>query len=244
MGGMCAVIISVEPSEPRMLLVGIRDEMLDRPWLPPGRHWPELPLVGGRDELAGGTWLAVHPAIPRVACVVNGRGQHAPQPFRRSRGELPLLAGAGGRPALDRLDPAAYDPFHLVVADIASAEVLSWDGVRETRASLGAGTYLFTSGGLDPQNQQALRIAGQFAAARPAADPSAEPGDAWGGWLKLAAGEGLAEPDPRPIGPRRDAPGGRAYGTNSVSYVAFGPTGIRYDFQPVPGRIAPVAAIA
>jgi transport and Golgi organization protein 2 len=241
---MCAVIVSIEPSEPRMLLVGIRDEMLDRPWLPPGRYWPELPLVGGRDELAGGTWLAVHPAIPRVACVLNGRGQHAPQPFRRSRGELPLLAGAGGRPALDRLDPAAYDPFHLVVADIASADVLSWNGVRESRTSLGAGTYLFTSAGLDPQDQKALRIASKFAAARPSADPSADPCDAWGGWLTLAAGEGLAEPDPRAISARPGQPAGRAYGTTSVSYVAFGPAGIRYDFHSVPGRIGAVAAIA
>jgi Transport and Golgi organisation 2 len=226
---MCAVIVSVELSEPRMLLVGIRDEMPRRPWLPPGRHWPELPLVGGRDELAGGTWLAVHPGIPRVACVLNGRGQHAPQPFRKSRGDLPLLAGAGGWPALDRLDPAAYDPFHLVVADIASAELLSWDGVRETRTSIGAGTYLITSAGLNARDPEAVQVAGKFAAVRPAADPSAEPGDAWGGWPALAGG---------------DLPGGRAYGTSSVSYVAFGPAGIRYDFEPVPGRIGAVAAIA
>jgi hypothetical protein len=237
---MCTVIISLDPSEPRTLLVGIRDEMLDRPWLPPARHWADLPLVGGHDERAGGTWLAVHPAIPRVACVLNGRGQAAPEPFRKTRGELPLLAGAGGWPALDGLDPAAYDPFHLVVADIASAGVLSWDGVREARISLSAGTYVITNAGLDPEDPKAVQFAGKFAAARPAADPSAGPAEAWGGWLTLAGGDGLAETDPRAIRVRRELPGGRAYGTSSVSYVAFTPAGMRYDFEPVPGQIAAV----
>ena len=207
-----------------MLLVGIRDEMLDRPWLPPGRYWPELPLVGARDERAGGTWLAVHPAIPRVACVLNGRGQHAPQPFRKSRGELPLLAGTGGRPALDGLDPATYDPFHLIVGDIASVEVLSWDGVRESRISLGTGMHVITSSGMDPQDPKALRFAGTFAAVRPAVSPYAEPGEAWGGWHTLTGG-------------------GRMDGTGSVSYVAFGPAGMRYDFEPVPGSISAVRLI-
>jgi hypothetical protein len=210
---MGAVIVSLEPSQPRMLLAGIRDQLPHRPWQPPGRHWPELPLLGGTDELTGGTWLAVHPAIPRVACVVDGRGQHAPQPFRRSRGELPLLAGAGGWPALERLDPAAYDPFHLVVADIASAWVLSWNGVRESRISLGAGTYAITDVGVDPRDPRAKR----FAAALPAADPAAAPGAAWGEWPALAAGAG------------------------PVSYVAFSPSGTRYDFEPAPGQIIAVA---
>jgi hypothetical protein len=216
---MSMVIVSLEPSEPKMLLVGIRGEMLNRPWLPPGRHWPELPLVGGRDELAGGTWLAVHPAIPRVACVLNGRGQHAPQPFRKSRGELPLLTATGGRPALDGLDPAAYDPFHLIVGDIASVQVLSWDGVRESRISLGTGMHVITSNGMNPQDPKALRLAGKFTAVRPAVSPSAAPGEAWAGWHTLAGGGG----------------------TSSVSYVAFAPAGMRYDFEPVPGRISAVA---
>jgi len=234
MGG---VIVSLEPFSPVMLLVAIRDEAPRRAWLPPARHWPELPLIGGRDELAGGTWLAVHPAIPRVACVLNGRGQHAPQPFRRSRGDLPLRAAAGGRPAVDGLDPGAYDPFHLIVADIAAAQMLSWDGVRATRTSLGPGTHLITSAGLDPQNPHAIDLAEQFAAACPAASPSAQPGDAWGGWLKLAGGTEL----PQTGSDQRPTPSGPIRVTSSVSYVAFGPGGMRYDFQPVPGQISAVS---
>lgn len=199
---MSSVIVSLEPSSPLMLLVAIRDEAPGRAWLPPAWHWPELPLIGGRDERAGGTWLAVHPAIPRVACVLNGR-----------------------------------DPFHLIVADIAAAQMLSWDGVRTTRTSLGPGTHLITSAGLDPQNPHAIDLAEQFAAARPAASPFAQPGDAWGGWLKLAEGTEL----PQTGSDQRPTPSGPIRVTSSVSYVAFGPGGMRYDFRPVPGQISAVS---
>jgi Putative transposase of IS4/5 family (DUF4096)/Transport and Golgi organisation 2 len=110
---MGTVIISLEPSSPTMLLMGIRDEAPGRPWLPPAWHWPELPLIGGRDELAGGTWLAVHPAIPRVACCCPGgisRSTRVPRyPSDMSDAEWQVIeptlpapawkAGKGGRPA-------------------------------------------------------------------------------------------------------------------------------------------------
>ena len=64
----------------------------------------------------------------------------------RTERELPLQAASGGRPALDRLDPDAYDPFHLIVADTWSAQVLSWDGIRTSRISLGKGTHAISSG--------------------------------------------------------------------------------------------------
>src|SRR5579862_8015955 len=98
-----------------VLLLGFRDELTSRPWQPPARHWPGSPLVGGRDEQAGGTWLAVHPRIPRVACILNARGTQAPPQTRRSRGELPLRAAAEGQQALPELAAqpsvlASYDP--------------------------------------------------------------------------------------------------------------------------------------
>jgi hypothetical protein len=77
-----------------------------------------------------------------------------------------------GRLAADRLDPDAYDPFHLIVADIAAAQILSWDGIRATRTSLSPGTHLITSAGLEPQGTP---IAAKFAAARPGPDPADAP---------------------------------------------------------------------
>ena len=121
---MCTVVVSLAPEDQvPLLLLGIRDEFTGRPWQPPARHWPGSPLIGGRDEQAGGTWLAVHPDLSRVGCILNGRGEFAPADRRRSRGELPLRAAAEGRGALKQLreDPdalASYDPFFLVCADL------------------------------------------------------------------------------------------------------------------------------
>ena len=143
---MCTVVISLAPEDPvPLLLLGIRDEFTGRPWQPPARHWPGSPLIGGRDEQAGGTWLAVHPDLHRVSCVLNGRGEFAPADRRRSRGELPLRAAAVGRRALKELhdDPdtlARYDPFYLVCADLnpfPAVLLLSWDGRRAGLTELG-----------------------------------------------------------------------------------------------------------
>jgi hypothetical protein len=232
-----------------LLLLGFRDELTDRPWQPPARHWPGSPLVGGRDEQAGGTWLAVHPQIPRVACILNARGEPAAPENRRSRGELPLRAAADGPRALERLpeDPgtlARYDPFFLICADLVpavSALMLSWDGTRAALESLEPDrTHLITNAGHTyPQagehaDAKAEHFGAKFAAHRPDADPDATIKDAWGDWLTLAGGDGLSDTDPAAIVVRHELPDGRVYGTTSVSLVALGAGGLRYDFQPVP----------
>jgi Transport and Golgi organisation 2 len=92
---MCTAVLSIEPGK-RVLLAGVRDELTDRPWEPPGTHWSAYPdLIGGRDLQAGGTWLAVMPSQSRVSCVLNGVGVTAPAATRHSRGDLPLLGAAG-----------------------------------------------------------------------------------------------------------------------------------------------------
>ena len=249
---MCTVVVSLAPGERMpLLLLGFRDEFAGRPWQPPARHWPGSPLVGGLDEQAGGTWLAVHPGIPRVACVLNTRGQPAAPENRRSRGELPLSAATEGPQALEQLheDPAAlarYDPFFLICGDLnpsgptASALMLSWDGRHAALADLEPATHVITNAGrtYPPGSQdpdaKAARFGPRFAAHRPGADPSATLQDAWGDWLTLAGGDGLPADDPAAIIARRELPDGRLWGTTSVSLVALGPAGLRYDFQPVP----------
>ena len=229
-----------------LLLLGFRDEFTGRPWQPPARHWPGSPLVGGRDEQAGGTWLAVHPGLPRVACIVNARGPQAAPSTRRSRGELPLRAGAEGQTALrslreDRGTLARYDPFFLICADLNQALMLSWDGTSAGLEQLEApGTHLITNAGhtyppgsRDP-DAKAERFGPKFAAYRPDADPDATIKDAWGDWLTLAGGDGLSDTDPAAIVVRHELPDGRVYGTTSVSLVALGARSLRYDFEPVP----------
>jgi hypothetical protein len=258
---VCTVVVSLAPGERVPLrLLGIRDELTSRPWRPPARHWPGSPLIGGIDEQAGGTWLAVHPGVPRVACLLNGRGEPADPARRRSRGDLSLRAAAEGHEMLARLagDPdelAAYDPFHLICATTDSVTALTWTGglpAGEERTDnppppavrrLGPGTHLFTNAGHaypvepgDPDAEpKAAHFAEKFAAARPSADPALPVAEAWGDWLTLASGDGLDPAEPAAVIVRRDLPDGLVYGTTSVTLVALADDAVRYDFQPHPG---------
>jgi len=173
---MCTALLSID-NDGNVLLVGVRDEMLARAWEPPARHWSELPgLIGGRDLQAGGTWLAVSPEDRRAACVLNGRGHHAPASTRRSRGVLPLQA-AIGKP-LDRSTLADLDPFHLLTAEPGRAILQSWDGRDLIDRELGPGLHLAVNSGLAsdllPADAPAATppSAGQPATEPPAADPS------------------------------------------------------------------------
>jgi hypothetical protein len=143
---MCTVVVDVEPGGPA-LIAGVRDELVDRAWQPPGRYWPDYPgLIGGRDLLAGGTWLAVAPGLRRVACVLNGRGRMAAAGSRRSRGVLPLQVAASGK--LVRWGLSDFDPFHLLSVEPGTAVVWSWDGQRLAERELTAGLHMVVNSGL------------------------------------------------------------------------------------------------
>jgi hypothetical protein len=243
---MCTAILGLGP-DGTVLLAGVRDEFLQRDWLPPAHLWPDRPgLIGGRDQRAGGTWLAVDPAAPRVACILNGRGQAAPAEVRQSRGELPLRAAAGA--PIAEASPgelATFDPFLLVVATPGRAELLGWDGDRFTRRTLGPGLHLLVNSGLagdlrpDAGEHETERIrhfqARLAALPFPQPKPGASVDAAWAPWLPLLNGDGLPTSDPRALIVRRDFGDGRIWGTTSMSLVAFTPEGLRYDFTAHPG---------
>jgi uncharacterized protein with NRDE domain len=233
-----------------------RDGLVDRAWQPPGRHWPDHPgLVGGRDLLAGGTWLAVASEARRVACVLNARGRLAPEGSRRSRGVIPLEAAEDGK--LARTGLVDFDPFHLLIAEPGTAVLSSWDGEQLTERELAAGLHLVVNSGLasdlagdgapgQPAGASAVarehekaRIAHFLprlrAAGLPAARPGGPVGPAWGAWLPLMNGDGLAPDDPRALIVRHDLGDGRIYGTTSISLVALARDGLRYDFTGRPG---------
>jgi hypothetical protein len=124
---MCSIVILHRPGHPWPVLIGAnRDEMLDRPWDPPARHWPDRPnVVAGRDRLAGGSWLGVNDEGV-VAGILNRANSLGPEPGRRSRGELVLEAldhadAAAAAWALADLDPRAYRSFNMVIADNRTA---------------------------------------------------------------------------------------------------------------------------
>ncbi|WP_246575739.1 NRDE family protein [Actinospica durhamensis] len=249
---MCTVVLSLDPNSPvPVLLIGVRDEFLDRAWLGPRRHWPQWPdLVGGRDLLAGGTWLAVDSAAPRAACVLNGHGKPAAAETRLSRGELPLtLAARGAEPDLDLdrvVDVERHDPFHLVYATSDSARLWSWDGVELVDRALDPGLHLVVNSGLEgaddglegPGVQRMRARIDHFRPLLAAADrprPRSGPAPAaWAGWLPLADGDGLDPDDSRALLVRADFEG-RAWGSSSISLVALSRGHVRYDFRAVQG---------
>lgn len=120
---MCTLVFGLDPGGPRPVVAAAnRDEALDRPAEPP--RWrafgDRAPVFAPRDLRAGGTWIGVSPR--GVFAALTNRFGGPPATDRRSRGHLvaEALAHASAEAArrwADRLDPAAYDGFHLVVAD-------------------------------------------------------------------------------------------------------------------------------
>ncbi|NRQ30443.1 hypothetical protein HII36_01110 [Nonomuraea sp. NN258] len=207
---MCTLI--VRTGRP-LTLLGIRDELTDRPWEGPGEHWPEYPgVIGGRDLKAGGTWLAVDPARCRAAALLNGYGEPAPETTRVSRGDLALRAVAAGD--LPEVDLTRYDPFHLVLADLTAARMFSWDGVRLTTATLPDGTSMVVNSGLDPASPRVVAHLPRFSAA---AD-----------WAELIRAEPSAEPGALLV--RHSTPDGRVYASLSAMRVTLAPGEVTHDF--------------
>ncbi|MBT5660167.1 MAG: hypothetical protein HOI33_02870 [Rhodospirillaceae bacterium] len=120
---MCTLILLSRPGHDWPLILGAnRDEMAERPWDPPGRHWEDRAgVIAGRDGLAGGSWLGVN-EHGLVAGILNRQGTLGPQSGKRSRGELVLEAldhadAHVAADALSALDPTSYRPFNLIIGD-------------------------------------------------------------------------------------------------------------------------------
>ncbi len=191
---MCTVVLLRRSDHAwPLLLAANRDEMIARPWKPPGRHWSDRPEVtAGIDELAGGTWLGLNDTGV-VAAILNGRRSLGPQEGFRTRGELPLEAldhadAKDAVEALASLDPEAYRTFHLVIADNRDAFMVSVEEVagkkRTITRKVPDGLSLVTSAGLNAEIHPRTRLyLPQF---RATAEPDPENGD-WSAWTKLLA---------------------------------------------------------
>jgi hypothetical protein len=195
---MCTVVLLRRPGHDWPVIVGAnRDEMRDRPWKPPARHWPDRPdIVGGLDDVAGGTWMGINDTGV-IACILNRQGSLGPAPGKRSRGELVLEAldhanAADAAEALADLDPLAYRPFTLVVADNRDAYWLalraSVPGAWVDKQTIPEGLSMFTSFDRnDPADPRFTRFGSQFENA-PAPDPARNGWDAWKNLLGATEG--------------------------------------------------------
>jgi uncharacterized protein with NRDE domain len=235
---VCTVLLRFAPGTAWPLLLGaVRDEFADRAWDPPGRHW-DGPLVGGRDRVAGGTWLAVDPATPAVAALLNGPLLPVPPDgFRPSRGDLPLSALTrwpdADPPLPEGAELARYNGFHLLRAAIDRVDVWSWDGTALTQQALDPGDHVIVNAGVDVDSPLVERLRTRLAGlGTPDPRPGRSTVAAWDGWVDLLGGDGIDPGDPRALLVWRTF-ADRVYRSGSASLVALGAVQARFDFTPV-----------
>jgi hypothetical protein len=229
---MCTLVILRRPEHRWPVLVGAnRDEMIDRPWLPPARHWPDRPEVFGPiDLLAGGSWLGIND-WGVVAAVLNRTGSLGPAPNRRSRGELVLEAldhadAVDAANALSYLDPDAYRSFNLIVADERDGFWLRHAGGRRIELRpLKDGLSLIAAGDIDDLGSRRLQLALPAFRAWPVPEP--ERGE-WVGWEQLLGSNRAPPGEPAAAAMRFRTDG---YGTTSSALIAL-PTRAEPELRP------------
>ena len=221
---MCTVVLLRRPDHDWPLIMAAnRDELLSRPWRSPGRHWPDrADVVAGIDELAGGTWLGIN-EFGVISAVLNRQGSLGPKDGYRSRGELPLeaLDHADARVAAEavcNIDPAAYRPFNMVIADNTEAYwvCLSEGADQVTVTSLPPGLSMITS--QERNDYRSARIRAYLPRFQSAAEPDPVTGD-WSEWQRLL-GSRIYDPDDGPSGAMTIVTD-NGFGTSSSSLLAL-----------------------
>ena len=235
---MCTFVMLRRPGHPWPVLIAAnRDEMVDRPWLPPARHWPDRPdVVAGQDVLAGGSWFGIN-HFGVAAAILNRHGSLGPAPGQRSRGELVLEAlghadAQGAAAALARIEPAAYRTFNLIVADNRDAFWLRHADPTGTLpvavAPLPPGLSMIAAGDLnDGETPRLRRYRPLFERAAP---PDPGRGD-WGEWERLLL-DTHAESQEGPQGAMRFDTG-RGFATVSSALIALPAPGGNPGHKPV-----------
>jgi hypothetical protein len=239
---MCTVVILRRPGDAwPLLLAANRDEIEDRPWAPPERHWPDRPqVVAGLDRLAGGSWLGLNDDGV-VAAVMNRTNSLGPQAGKRSRGELVLEAldhadATAAARALADIDTSAYRSFNLVIADSRDAFWLRAQGENGSGGvevlNIPPGLSMITAH--DRNDRRSPRIRAYLPRFRAAPVPAPESGD-WKAWENLlgcrlhsadtgpggAMNVAIAPADPESGAAPGRPPGGAGFGTVSSSLIAL-----------------------
>lgn len=188
---MCTLIILRRPDHRWPLVLGAnRDEMRQRPWKAPARHWPDRPeAIAGLDELAGGSWLGLNDQGV-VATILNRYGTLGPAPDKRSRGELVLEAldhseAEDAVQAMAELNPDAYRPFNMLIADNSNCYWLTnREGAsRVEMAEVPEGVSMLTAHDLnDVSGSDRTKLYLPRFRAVPAPVPDR---DEWDGWTML-----------------------------------------------------------
>jgi hypothetical protein len=233
---MCTLIVLYRPDQPwPMLIAANRDEILKRPWQPPGRHWPDRPtVVAGLDELGKGSWFGLNDDGV-AAGIMNRRNTLGPVIGKRSRGELVLeaLDHADAKTATDALahiDSAAYRAFNLFIADSEGAFWLRHtednNRARVDVMELAPGLSMITA--YDCNDMSSPRVRRYLPLFRAAPVPDPERGD-WLAWEALLASH---ESDPG-IGPEGAMNIATDHGFGTVSSLLLAlPARNRFGIKP------------
>ncbi len=219
---MCTLVILRRPEHRWPVLIGAnRDEMIDRPSQPPGRHWPDRPeVVAGLDILAGGSWLGIND-WGVVAAVLNRHGSLGPTPDQRSRGELVLEAldhadAVAAAEALSHLEPEAYRTFNLIVADERDGFWLRHAAdARIELHPLKDGLSMIAAGDIDDIATRRIELALPAFREWPAPDPDR---DDWSAWESLLRSTRAPPGEPATAAMRFRTDG---YGTVSSALIAL-----------------------
>ena len=120
---MCTLLILYRPKNKWPLIIaGNRDEMKDRPWLPPAKHWSKFNgIIAGKDLTAGGSWLGIN-TNGLVATILNRANSLGPDIEKNSRGKIiiDILKNKTLDAALNYiklLDGTKWKPFNLFLAN-------------------------------------------------------------------------------------------------------------------------------
>ena len=188
---MCTVVFLRRPDHHWPLVLGAnRDEMKNRSWQAPERHWPDRNnVVAGKDELAGGSWLGINDEGV-IAGVLNRKDSLGPDDSLRSRGELVLEAldhndAAYAREALAEINPSAYRSFNLFIADNRDAWWLRSLGPQAKKVEIfdiPEGISMLTAWDLNAENSMRTSFHLPRFLEAPQPDPDSQD---WRHWEKL-----------------------------------------------------------
>jgi uncharacterized protein with NRDE domain len=224
---MCtvALIHGLNPDAP-LVVAANRDELLARPWGRPTWLDGHEHIVAGVDLSRGGTWMGATRA-GFFAAVTN---VHAPQPGKRSRGEIVVAALRAGSAAaaaalLAGLDARDFSPFNLLFGEAGAVRV-AYGRPGEARVAVdevAPGVRVLPNGPLDAP--EIAKVARMRSLVEPIARrPLAELRDL----LPAALGDHVADDPLRAICVHLPE-----YGTSSSTILALGPgRALGYWFAP------------
>jgi uncharacterized protein with NRDE domain len=234
---MCTLLILYRPNNKwPLILAGNRDEMKNRPWLPPGKHWANYNgIIAGKDITAGGSWLGLNNS-GLVATVLNRSNSLGPNTSKNSRGNLiiDILKNETLDSALNYikfLDNTKWKPFNLFIANNKKAYwIKSTEKDKISINIVPEGKHFLDSYGLNNnESERYLNNKNKFESLN---DPNPEKPE-WDEWINFLANKSY--PKDKPLAAMNITDKFKKnYGTLSSSIIALpADNGLNKNIKPL-----------